>query len=123
MEHFFNIEGDAEVKSAIIGSLVMLLATTPAIGECGIASTYSEGHITATGKPYNHMGISAAHKSLPFGTKVRVVNQRTGRSIILPITDRGPYIAGRIIDLSTGAKNKFGMGGLAPVCIQVVSRK
>ncbi len=72
-------------------------------------------------KQYNHMGVSAAHKSLPFGTRVVVRNQRTGRSITVRINDRGPFVAGRIIDLSTGAKNALGMDGLAPVCLEVVS--
>ena len=89
--------------------------------ECGIASTYSEGSRTASGERYNHMGVSAAHKTLPFGTIVRVRNQRTGRSIDVRINDRGPFVSGRIIDLSTGAKNALGMDGLASVCIEVVS--
>ena len=89
--------------------------------ECGIASTYSSGSRTANGEAYNHMGISAAHKSLPFGTRVVVRNQRTGRSITVRINDRGPFIAGRIIDLSTGAKNALGMGGLASVCVEVLT--
>ena len=67
------------------------------------------------------MGISAAHKSLPFGTRVVVRNQRTGRSITVRINDRGPFVGGRIIDLSTGAKNALGMDGLASVCLEVVS--
>ncbi len=92
-----------------------------AFAECGIASTYSSGSLTANGERYNHMGISAAHKSLPFGTRVVVRNQRTGRSITVRINDRGPFVAGRIIDLSTGAKNALGMDGLASVCLEVVS--
>jgi rare lipoprotein A len=92
-----------------------------AFAECGIASTYSSGTVTANGERYNHMGISAAHKSLPFGTRVVVRNQKTGRSITVRINDRGPFIAGRIIDLSTGAKNALGMDGLAPVCIEVAT--
>ena len=87
--------------------------------ECGIASTYSSGARTANGEAYDHTGVSAAHKSLPFGTRVVVRNQRTGRSITVRINDRGPFVRGRIIDLSTGAKNALGMGGLAPVCIEV----
>jgi rare lipoprotein A len=92
-----------------------------AFAECGIASYYHEGSRTANGERYNPDGLSAAHKSLPFGTIVRVTHRKTGRSIDLRINDRGPFVAGRIIDLSRGAKNRFGMGGLAPVCIQVVS--
>ncbi len=92
-----------------------------AFAECGIASTYSSGTQTANGEAYNHMGISAAHKTLPFGTRVIVRNQRTGRSITVRINDRGPFVGGRIIDLSTGAKNALGMDGLASVCLEVVS--
>ncbi len=65
-------------------------------------------------------GITAAHRTLAFGTRVEVRNQRTGRSVIVRINDRGPFIRGRIIDLSRGAKNVLGMDGLAPVCIAVV---
>ncbi len=92
-----------------------------ASAECGIASTYSSGTRTANGERYDHTGVSAAHKSLPFGTRVVVRNQRTGRAITVRINDRGPFVAGRIIDLSTGAKNALGMDGLAPVCLEVVS--
>ncbi|MFT4079636.1 septal ring lytic transglycosylase RlpA family protein [Rhodomicrobium lacus] len=99
----------------------MSFASQQAFAECGIASTYSEGSRTANGEAYNHMGISAAHKTLPFGSRVVVRNQRTGRSITVRINDRGPYVGGRIIDLSTGAKNALGMDGLAPVCLEVVS--
>nr|WP_251133969.1 septal ring lytic transglycosylase RlpA family protein [Rhodomicrobium sp. Az07] len=99
----------------------MALTGQQAFAECGIASHYSTGSRTANGESYNHMGISAAHKTLPFGTRVVVRNQRTGRSITVRINDRGPFIAGRIIDLSTGAKNALGFNGLAPVCLEVVS--
>jgi len=99
----------------------LALAPAEAVAECGIASTYSSGTRTANGEAYNHKGISAAHKTLPFGTRVVVRNQRTGRSIVVRINDRGPFVAGRIIDLSTGAKDALGMGGLAPVCVEVIS--
>jgi len=92
-----------------------------AFAECGTASTYWEGSRTANGEHYNPSGISAAHKSLPFGTRVLVTHQRTGRSVLVRINDRGPFVGGRIIDLSTGAKHALGMDGLAPVCLQVVS--
>ena len=101
---------------------IMLVLATPAFAECGIASTYSEGRLTANGEHYNRMGISAAHKHLPFGTHVRVRDMRTGRSVVVRINDRGPFVAGRIIDLSTGARMALGMvDGLAHVCIDVVS--
>lgn len=109
------------IYAAVLLAALSLIGCQQAFAECGIASTYSSGSKTANGERYNHMGISAAHKSLPFGTRVVVRNQRTGRSITVRINDRGPFIAGRIIDLSTGAKNALGMDGLASVCLEVVS--
>jgi rare lipoprotein A len=62
--------------------------------------------------------MTAAHKSLPFGTKVKVTNKRNGRSIIVTITDRGPFIRGRVIDLTMAGANAIGMGyGIAPVTL------
>jgi rare lipoprotein A len=109
------------IYAAVMLAAVCCVGCEQAFAECGIASTYSSGTRTANGESYNHMGISAAHKSLPFGTRVVVRNQRTGRSITVRINDRGPFVGGRIIDLSTGAKNALGMDGLAPVCLEVVS--
>jgi rare lipoprotein A len=109
------------ICAALVLAAAYLVGSQQAFAECGIASTYSSGARTANGEAYDHMGVSAAHKSLPFGSRVVVRNQRTGRSITVRINDRGPFVAGRIIDLSTGAKNALGMGGLAPVCLEVVS--
>lgn len=89
----------------------------------GIASFYHEGQYIACGvkngksKRYNPDGISAAHKTLPCGTKVKVTRKDTGKSIVLTITDRGPYIPGRIIDLSRGAAREMDMltRGIVPV--------
>ena len=86
--------------------------------ECGIASTYHEGQRTANGERYNPGGMSAAHKHLPFGSHIRVRNQRTGRTIEVRINDRGPFVAGRVIDLSTAAMRAIGGSGLIPVCIE-----
>lgn len=109
------------IPAAVLFAAASFVSCQQASAECGIASTYSSGSQTANGERYNHMGVSAAHKSLPFGTRVVVRNQRTGRSITVRINDRGPFVAGRIIDLSTGAKNALGMDGLASVCLDVVS--
>lgn len=89
---------------------------------CGTASWYHEGAKTANGERYRPDGISAAHKTLPFGTRVLVRNQRTGRTVTVRINDRGPFIRGRIIDLSRGAKRVIGMDGLASVCLTVLGR-
>jgi rare lipoprotein A len=109
------------IYAAVLLAAATFIGCQQALAECGIASTYSSGSRTANGEHYNHMGVSAAHKTLPFGTRVVVRNQRTGRSITVRINDRGPFIAGRIIDLSTGAKNALGMDGLASVCLEIVS--
>lgn len=89
--------------------------------ECGIASVYWEGTQTANGERFRPEGISAAHKTLPFGSRVSVRDSNSGRSIMVRINDRGPFIAGRIIDLSRGAARALGMDGLAPVCIETVA--
>jgi rare lipoprotein A len=93
-----------------------------AFQQCGIASYYDEDYLTATGERYKPDGISAAHRTLPLGSIVRVRHQKTGREVVVRINDRGPYVKGRIIDLSRGAKHAIGMDGLAPVCITVIGR-
>jgi len=84
----------------------------------GIASFYSSGQQTANGEHFNPLGMTAAHRTLPFGTRVRVT--ANGRSVIVRINDRGPYIAGRIIDLSLGAAKALGVDGLAQVSLTVM---
>ena len=69
----------------------------------GLASYYKSGKKTANGERFNPNGLTAAHRTLPFGTKVRVTNLRNGKSVVVRINDRGPFIRGRIIDLSLGA--------------------
>ena len=88
----------------------------------GIASYYSQGQRTASGARFNPSAMTAAHRSLPFGTKVRVTNRRNGRSVVVTINDRGPFIRGRVIDLSRGAAQVIGMtgAGLAPVKLDVL---
>jgi rare lipoprotein A len=95
-------------------------------GAHGMASYYGSesGTRTASGARFNPGGMTAAHRSLPFGTKVRVTNKRNGRSVVVTINDRGPFIRGRIIDLSTGAAGIIGMrsSGVAPVSVEVLGR-
>jgi rare lipoprotein A len=96
---------------------LLLAFATPAFGECGIASVYWEGTRTANGEHFNTLGISAAHRVLRFGTWVRVRVTKTGRELRVRINDRGPFIAGRIIDLSKGAARALGVTGLGHVCL------
>jgi rare lipoprotein A len=71
-------------------------------GSCG-ASFYDEGQMTANGETFNPNALTAAHKTLPFDTRVRVTNPANGKSVVVRINDRGPYIDGRCIDLSRAA--------------------
>lgn len=89
-------------------------------GSSGVASYYWQGQQTASGQRFNPSGMTAAHRTLPFGTKVRVTNQSNGRSVVVTINDRGPFIKGRIIDLSRGAAQVIGMtgAGLARVSVE-----
>ena len=80
----------------------------------GLASTYC-GRATASGEVMNCAAMTAAHRTLPFGTHVTVTSVRTGRSVVVRVNDRGPFVAGRVIDLSTGAGRALGMGGLERV--------
>jgi rare lipoprotein A len=88
----------------------------------GKASWYKMGTQTASGERYDPMGITAAHPSLPFDTKVRVTNPANGKSVVVRINDRGPFTGGRIIDLSQGAAQEINLvrAGVAQVSIEVL---
>ncbi len=84
-------------------------------GHTGTASWYGSGHRTANGERFNPNGLTAAHRSLPFGTMVRVTNEANGRTVVVRINDRGPFVGGRIIDLSRGSARAIGMSGTSRV--------
>lgn len=118
-------------KSAFMKKLCLLLTfatcvlTAAAQTQTGKASFYAdkfEGKPTASGEKYKHSKLTAAHKSLPFGTKVRVTNLANNQSVEVIINDRGPYVDGRIIDLSKSAAEKLGFvgQGLAEVRVEVI---
>lgn len=88
----------------------------------GIASFYTEGTQTASGEKFNTLEMTAAHPTLPFGTKLRVTNVTTGRAVTVRVNDRGPYVAGRIVDVSYSAADALGMvdKGVANVKLDVV---
>lgn len=83
----------------------------------GLASYYKSGKRTANGERYNPNGLTAAHRTLPFGTRVAVTNLKTGKSVVVRINDRGPFIRNRVIDLSLGAARVVGLtrSGVAKV--------
>jgi rare lipoprotein A len=92
-----------------------------ASAQSGVASVYSGG-LTANGEHASPHGLTAAHRTLPFGTRVRVTNERTGRSVVVRINDRGPFVRGRIIDLMPAAARAIGFSGLARVTVTVLGR-
>lgn len=108
---------------AVIFATALFTGTTTqsdAQTQSGIASVYTtkQGSRTASGKRLNDGALTAAHRTLPFGTKVRVTNKRNGRSVVVTITDRGPFIRGRVIDLTMAGAKAIGMGyGIAPVTL------
>ena len=89
--------------------------------ECGLASIYSSvSEKTASGEDTRPEDLTAAHRSLPFGTLVHVDNRENGRSAVVRITDRGPFTSGRIIDVSQVAARELGFSGVAQVCLNIV---
>jgi rare lipoprotein A len=100
----------------------MICGWSPAMAQSGIASVYAySGEKTASGQRAHPGGFTAAHRTLPFGTKVKVTNKRNGRSVTVRINDRGPFVRGRIIDLTPAAARVLGFSGLAPVEVTKVS--
>ena len=94
---------------------------------CSLASHYGigdgyHGRTTANGERYNAYGHSTAHRSLPFGTRLRVTNQTNGKSVIVRVNDRGPFVAGRSLDLSYGEFTKIASpgSGVARVCYSLM---
>ena len=88
----------------------------------GVASFYTEGTKTANGEKFNTLDMTAAHPTLPFGTKLRVTNVASGQSVTVRVNDRGPYVRGRVVDVSYSAADALGMvgKGVAKVKLDVV---
>ncbi|NNH28631.1 septal ring lytic transglycosylase RlpA family protein [Rhizobium sp. SEMIA 4085] len=108
---------------AIAACSFMLPAEGFAAAGCGGASWYALHSKTASGERMNPAILTAAHRSLRFGTKLRVTNRNNGRSVIVRVNDRGPFIRGRVLDLSRAAAQNIGMvrSGTAKVCYEVVA--
>lgn len=99
----------------------------PQLQLASVASWYGpgfHGRRTASGEIFNAHGMTAAHRTLPFGTRIRVTNLGNGRSVVLKVTDDGPHVPGRVLDVSQGAATKLGMisSGIARVRIQVLGK-
>jgi rare lipoprotein A len=111
-------------RFCLTASLFIPLASQEAhaYSACGTSSWYGaefEGQRTASGERFNAYGLTAAHRSLPFGSRVRVTNQANGRSVTLRVNDDGPHVSGRIIDLSQGAFSRIASldSGVTRVCV------
>jgi rare lipoprotein A len=116
--------GNTQTKFALASIFIaacLVVAPIAASAQSGVASIYSGG-LTANGEHASPSGLTAAHKTLPFGTMVRVTNQSTGRSVVVRINDRGPFVGGRIIDLTPAGARALGFSGLTKVTLDVVGR-
>ncbi|WP_246658840.1 septal ring lytic transglycosylase RlpA family protein [Mesorhizobium sp. J18] len=98
----------------------MFASAGTASAQCGGASWYALTSMTASGERMNPAALTAAHRSLPFGTKVKVTNRRNGKTVVVRINDRGPFVKGRVIDLSKAAAMKLGFirAGHTKICLQ-----
>ena len=110
----------------LIAAFVLCLLNIPVRAEDCVASVYAVGDSsqrgtkTASAIPINGNAMMAAHKSLPFGSKVKVTNKKNGHAVTVTITDRGPYVKGRCIDLSKAGARALGFAGAAPVSVAPV---
>jgi len=117
------------MKKIVLFICACLIASSAAMAngktQRGKASYYWQPQATASGERFNPNALTAAHRWLPFGSRVKVTNRRNGRSVIVRINDRGPFVKGRIIDLSRRAAGVIRMkgSGVVPVTLQVLSRR
>jgi rare lipoprotein A len=112
---------------AITTIMVPMVPPASAAASCGPASWYGQGdgfawRTMANGAPMDPAAMITAHRFLPFGTRLRVVNQNNGRSVVVRVTDRGPFAGGRVLDLSHGAFSRIASPGqgVARVCYQAI---
>jgi peptidoglycan lytic transglycosylase len=114
----------AELGSRNIAALRSHEPAATSRGSYGIASFYSHGRRTASGERFNPHELTAAHRSLPFGTHLRVTDVASGRSVTVRVNDRGPFVRGRVVDVSYAAARQIGLTGhgIAKVKVEVVQQ-
>ena len=108
------------MKKLVGAALAAFFCYGPAQASEGWASYYKSGRLTANGEHFRPMGLTCAHRRMAFGTKLKVTNLHNGRSVVVRVNDRGPFIRGRILDLSLGAAKVIGMNGAGVVKISFV---
>jgi rare lipoprotein A len=111
--------GSTALAAATLAAGLLVLSGFPAAAQCGGASWYALHSRTASGERMNPHALTAAHRTLPLGTHVRVTNKRNGKAIVVRINDRGPFVRGRIVDLSRAAARALGFvsRGHTSVCL------
>lgn len=109
------------IRPSICALVLALAASGPALAETGLASQYSNQSQTASGRRASARDMVAAHRTLAFGTRAKVENLSNGRSVVVTIIDRGPFIKGRIIDVSPAAARALGFSGLQRVRVSVAN--
>jgi rare lipoprotein A len=122
------ITGECGVtKTVVILVGILMITALPSLADAeqGVASYYADslhGNPTASGEPYDKDKLTAAHRSLPFGTRVKVTNLDNGKSVVVLINDRGPHVKSRVIDVSGAAAIELGLldSGTASVDLEVV---
>lgn len=106
------------VRPLAFACLLGLVAAPVAHAESGVASVYAyRGGKTASGERANPDAMTAAHRTLPFGSRVQVVNRRNGKKVTVRINDRGPFVRGRVIDVTPAAARALGFSGLTTVSV------
>jgi len=111
------------VSAGCAGSRAVLDEAPPGGAEVGVASFYADrlhGRPTASGAPYHRDALTCAHRRWPFGTRLRVTELEGGRTVVVTVTDRGPHVAGRVVDLSAAAARELGMLGRGLARVRVV---
>jgi rare lipoprotein A len=105
--------------AATLAAGTMLVAATGASAQCGSASWYALTSKTASGERMNPAAMTAAHRTLPFGTRLKVTNKQNGKTVVVRVNDRGPFVKGRVIDLSKAAAQQldFIRSGHTAICM------
>jgi rare lipoprotein A len=107
---------------AVLAAAATMSAAVPAsaASQCGTASWYAPHSRTASGERMNPAAMTAAHRSLPFGTRIKVTNQRNGKAVLVRVNDRGPFVKGRVLDLSKAAAAALGFvsSGHTKICME-----
>lgn len=110
------------MKYILVAILLIMATESVRASECGTVSWYASNGTTASGEKMNNKKRTAAHKRLPFGTRIKIIDKKTGKSSIAVINDRGPFIKGRILDISKQVALDLGIlsKGTSKVCYQIL---